>query len=452
MRGLFAVVLLHNVVSVLCFVNISPSRNALHSRGISSQPAVLYAVKEKKKTTTALTKDKTLVKERKQRNGWPQLRRHREHHEHKEDSHHRNVSDQLLSEESNQTALVMDGNATSNVTASGLENMVQAAEDVVQLMEEFNKRIEDGSNEMLGNLTSVMEKKLDVLPKSELDDLPGFLANLTNQIQKAQRMEMERQAREFETMFVRPLEDFAFSDAAANKNKKRQDDVPDRERLVLSGENSTLRESSRRMRTSEIIRNLNVAPFYYSVALLQRWFRKLSYPPMILISMWSSLAKVVQSHSPQLFSRKGEEGQTYEEYIHTAEVMQAGWKRTGEIAAKGSWARKWAILRRSAEIWAYFSSFYIKEKRAVSRFNSGRWSQERFSKERSKLGAEVTQNLLKLGPTFIKASRTLSLLDVAKSGNVRTMMTLTHGSTNFLLHIGWTAVLDEDRHRPEGVY
>jgi hypothetical protein len=410
MRGLSAVVLLHSLVSVLCFVNISPSRNALFSRGIYSQP-VLYAVKEKKKETT-LTKDRTLVKERKPRNGWPQLRRHREHDEHKEDSHHKNVTDLLL--ESNQTALA-DVNATSNVTASGLESMVQAAEDVVQLMEEFNKRIEDGSNEILGNLTSVMEKKLDVLPKSELEDLPGFLANLTNQIQKAQRMEMERQAAEFEAMFVRPLEDFAFSDAASSKpKKKKRDEMPERERLILAGENSTLRESSRRMRTSEIIRNLNVAPFYYSVALLQRWFRKLSYPPMILISMWSNLAKIVQSHSPQLFSRKGKEGQTYEEYIHTAEVMQAGWKRTGEIAAKGSWARKWAILRRSAEIWAYFSSFYIKEKRAVSRFNSGRWSQERFSKERSKLGAEVTQNLLRLGPTFIKVGRALPVCDQTK--------------------------------------
>lgn len=170
-------------------------------------------------------------------------------------------------------------------------------------------------------------------------------------------------------------------------------------KLEISGTNETMQETSRKLRTREIIRNINVAPYYYTVTLLLRWFRKLWEPPLFFLNWMRGMASIIKLPEPR------KRGGTYEEYIKDAELMQAGWKRTGEIAAKGSMARKWAVLRRSAEIWAYFSSFYIQERRMFNKYRSGRWTAEQFSAGRTKLGAEVTQNLLRLGPTFIKVSR-----------------------------------------------
>ena len=67
----------------------------------------------------------------------------------------------------------------------------------------------------------------------------------------------------------------------------------------------------------------------------------------------------------------------YDDFITDGEAMQTGWKRTGDIAAKGPWARRWAILRRSAEIWRCFSSFYLKERRINRKLSSGAWTRER---------------------------------------------------------------------------
>jgi predicted unusual protein kinase regulating ubiquinone biosynthesis (AarF/ABC1/UbiB family) len=288
------------------------------------------------------------------------------------------------------------------------QQAIMAAEDLMELMDEINERVSNGTAYLLKNLTEGIDDKLVRLPEKKADELTSYLADVANKVQSAQKKELERQLIEFEKLFLKPLEDAAFSDVPLYKKeedivkvvkKEGPQNVTEPEKPILIGPNSTLFRESRQMRTVDILRNWNVAPFYYSVALCVRWFRKAAYPSIYLVSVYKWMASLVKSDS----KAKGERIP-----IRSGEDLQAGWKRTGEIAAKGSFARRWAILRRSAEIWAYFSSFYLKDRRITSKYNSGKWSEEKFRKERSKLGKEVTQNLLKLGPTFIKVGQLFS--------------------------------------------
>lgn len=185
--------------------------------------------------------------------------------------------------------------------------------------------------------------------------------------------------------------------------------------------------ASKRLRTKEIMKNFNVAPIYYTIALFMRWAEKAAVPPMAMLMFlrglayplkWSEGGKNKFDESSRkrrrLFGgrRRAADASTPgtgrtkkfgNEVVADEEFIQ-GWKRTGEIAAKGKRGRAWATLRRSAEIWFYFSSFYIKDYWILKNYDGGRWSEERFQEERGKLGAQLTQNLLKLGPTFIKVS------------------------------------------------
>lgn len=288
-----------------------------------------------------------------------------------------------------------------NETSETGEMAAMAAEDLTDLMVEINSRLSNGTAVLLKDLTEGVDDKLALLPEKSASELATFLTDLATEIQEAQQHELDRQLAEIEKRFVRPLEELAFSDVPLLEAKKdisdkkvsqlaqeyEEDLAAARSELVLMGENSTL-DASRRLRTKEILRNFNVAPVYYSIALLTRWVRKASYPSMYLISLYKTIATVIKSNTKPRRRDRSVGGDN----------MQAGWKRTGEIASKGPLARKWAVMRRSAEIWAYFSSFYIKDRRISSRYNSGRWSEEKFKAERSKLGKEITQNLLKLGP------------------------------------------------------
>lgn len=181
-------------------------------------------------------------------------------------------------------------------------------------------------------------------------------------------------------------------------------------------------DASKKMRTSEIIRNFNVAPLYYSAALALRWIQKASAPPMAMLMFLRGIAYPLKwreggkaNRRRRLFGRKATapvtaagRTKTFGDVQIADEEFIAGWKQTGEIAAKGRRGRALATFRRSAEIWFYFSSFYIKDAWIMKNYNSGRWTKERFKQERSKLGGTLTQSLLRLGPTFIKLGQIFS--------------------------------------------
>ncbi len=331
--------------------------------------------------------------------------------------------------ESNKQSNGSNGNVDDDVDESNkkeeegsITTSIPSTRDILALVEEINGQITESSNQIFTNMTSLSENIQEqiktgvTVPEDTSLEVMKMLKKLTQDLQTAQQKEIERQIAEIEKLLLTSLEEFAFSDSALYSKSSEGEVVGDendelsdedkqravqelRRELVISGANSTLAESSRRLRTAEIVKNINVAPFYYSVALLIRWFRKVAAPPLALLTFLKQMAMIL---------KPSKNGQTYDEFMRNGESMQAGWKRTGEIAAKGKFGRKWAIMRRSLEIWAYFSSFYIKEKRMNNMFESGRWSAEKFSEERSKLGAEVTQNLLKLGPTFIKVGQIFS--------------------------------------------
>ena len=290
--------------------------------------------------------------------------------------------------------------------------------NVTQMMDQVSKKINDGSIDILQNITNLMDEKFEsvVLSESAAQEMSDYIVDLAYQINKAQQQELQRQLEDLEKKFLEPFNQIAFSDAPlydVESNIPTEEEVERIERqdkkrkLILAGKNSTMAKSSR-MKTREIIRNFNVAPLYYSGALLIRYARKASYPSIIVLSAYRGMANVFKSRGPRRRRRTKKGTLSYEEYIKDAEAMQSGWKRTGAIAAKGKLVKKWAFLRRSLEVWVYFSSFYLKDRRIAKKFETGKWSETKFKEERSKLGAEITQNLLRLGPTFIKVGQLFS--------------------------------------------
>jgi hypothetical protein len=336
-----------------------------------------------------------------------------------------------------------------NKTLAGIQaESLAALEDLANLIEDINKQVSDGTAMLLENITEAIDEKLVRLPDKSAAEFTTFLGDFTEELLRAQQMELQRQLAEIDKRFVRPLENIAFSDVpllepktlrkAKEPTAQSDSEFVHPSEFIVLGANSTLIQT-RGMRTKDILRNFNVAPFYYSIALLSRWLRKASYPSVYLIAIYRSLAGVVKSNTKPRRKDQSVGG----------ESMQAGWKRTGEIASKGPLAKKWAIMRRSAEIWSYFSSFYLKDRRITAKYNSGQWSEEKFKKERSKLGAEVTQNLLKLGPVrrVFQHARTVILDHVSWSCFLR-----RNANAHADIHQGWAVILYSVGHCPERVH
>lgn len=175
---------------------------------------------------------------------------------------------------------------SSTTTTPLMVGGVNATSQVTEIMDEISRRINEGATELVQNISNVVDEQMTQLPESAAVELTEYFSDLAAKIQKAQMEEIQRQMEELEKIFVSPLERVAFSDAPLFElDQKMVQQLPvdtefleenrDERKLILAGANSTLTKTAR-MRTGEIIRNFNVAPMYYSVALLYRWFRKAS--------------------------------------------------------------------------------------------------------------------------------------------------------------------------------
>ncbi|KAL3756684.1 hypothetical protein ACHAWU_002587 [Discostella pseudostelligera] len=334
-----------------------------------------------------------------------------------------------------------------SLTAGAEENNVP---NILDLTVNFaNEVYQNMTGESLdGNGGDSTSSSIDLLASSSTtfsEDLPTEITNSITELFRKLEVALDDR-------FVEACEEIAFYDVQGLRNDRdlvpgptrlleedyermRREELEERDRrtkerakklrqVINNGTNTTYMDevanTSKRMRTAEILRNFNVAPIYYTIALCMRWIQKASVPPMGLLMFLRGLAyplkwrdgsgmvgkarrRMRASTAPANVRVKtfGDEQIADEEFIQ-------GWKRTGEIAAKGKRGRALATFRRSAEIWFYFSSFYIKDTWILKTYNSGRWSKDKFEEERRKLGGQLTQNLLKLGPTFIKLGQIFS--------------------------------------------
>ena len=286
----------------------------------------------------------------------------------------------------------VDNNITidSNSTVAEMDDILNSLNGVIeQQFEDLRSKTEALATEIENKANSDVEG----LASLNITDL---LSKTIDDIQAEQERQITELQRVAERRLADAVEDLAFGETSLlGKEDKEMLSTSIKKGRPLREEDGPIPMSlTRRMRSKEIMKYWRVAPLYYTIALFIRWINKVPGPR----DVWVSLSTLVSGSKKKLKVNR----------ISTAEEMQAGWKRTGEIASKGSYRRQLEIWRRSVEIWSYFASFYLKEKRMTRIYNSGKWTEEQYSAAKSQLGAEITQNLLKLGPTFIKVGQLFS--------------------------------------------
>lgn len=277
------------------------------------------------------------------------------------------------------------------------ETMKIPTEDIMKnlnvVIEEQFGSLQNQTDAIVNEIENAVYSDYDELVSLNLTDL---IAKTVEDIQREQERQISELQRAAERRIADAVEEIAFGESSLLGKE-------DPEMLSTSVKKSSSAQSegnipislTRRMRSKEIMKYWRVAPFYYTIALFLRWITKVPGPR----SVWLSISTLFSGSIKKRVKVSR---------ISTAEEMQSGWKRTGEIASKGTYRRSLEIWRRSLEIWGYFASFYLKEKRITGRYNNGKSTEEEYSAAKSQLGAEVTQNLLKLGPTFIKVGQLFS--------------------------------------------
>lgn len=256
----------------------------------------------------------------------------------------------------------------------------------------------------LSNLTLSITKEFENSVAARAKETELSSDEFSKAIQSALHLIQQDIPKAIEQRIAEAVEEIAFNDTPLLGSTQEESTIA--AVATTPTKTTTARDpklEARSLRTRELMRYWRAAPLYYTIALMYRFLNKLPGPKAVLLAMTRTLSSPLRS--TKLFFPLSTTAPPPSSVVLSGMEMQQGWKKTGEMAAKGSFRRNTQVLLRSIEIWGYFVNFYLREKRYSSKFASGKWTQEQFSAARSQLGKEITQNILKLGPCFIKVRK-----------------------------------------------